>query len=224
MLTLDAPWLEMDLGRHMRVLSWSLNRPGYVTARRILWRGVTNADLPADMDVTAWLDDELAVRGARDAVVMLTSRDIRAHHTARATVGDTTVDVTATVGLSNGERVGARVDYSMRNWGTINLAARIGTGLTDTALLEAMSIATQARTAAVMDTDFALPTGRATGTGTDCIVVAAPPGEQAFAGLHTEIGEALGRAVYDAIREGAEHWKAKVFRGNADIEEGATCP
>jgi len=221
MLTLAPPWLEMDLGEDMCVLSWSLNRPGYVTARRILWREVRNADLPADMDVGAWLDRELATRGAQDAVVLLTSRDIRAFHTARATVGDVTVDVTATVGLSNAERVGARVDYSNRNWGTINLAARLSQGLSDAGLLEAVSIATQARTAAVMDAEYDLPTGRATGTGTDCIAVASPPGSQAFAGLHTETGEALGRAVYDAIADGIAQWKAKVFRGNKDIEEGA---
>ncbi len=45
--------------------------------------------------------------------------------------------------------------------------------------------------------------GLATGTGSDCIAIAAPPGQAAFAGLHTEIGEALGRVVYDAVAAGA---------------------
>jgi ABC-type glutathione transport system ATPase component len=48
-------------------------------------------------------------------------------------------------------------------------------GALDTALIELSSIATQARTAAVMDHGPDLPTGRATGTGTDCIVVGADP-------------------------------------------------
>ncbi|MGR3481375.1 hypothetical protein [Salipiger marinus] len=41
------------------MLSWALNRPGYVRARRILWREVRNADLPPDLDVRAWLAAEL---------------------------------------------------------------------------------------------------------------------------------------------------------------------
>jgi hypothetical protein len=31
MLTLDAPWLDWDLGAEMPVISWALNRPGIVT-------------------------------------------------------------------------------------------------------------------------------------------------------------------------------------------------
>jgi adenosylcobinamide amidohydrolase len=73
-------------------------------------------------------------------------------------------------------------------------------------LIEALSIATQARTAAVMDVNLMLPTGRATGTGTDCIAVAARPGPALYAGLHTDIGEALGAAVYQATMTGARDW------------------
>jgi adenosylcobinamide amidohydrolase len=43
----------------------------------------------------------------------------------------------------------------------------------------------------------------ATGTGTDCLTLACVQGEDlqhAYAGLHTEIGQALGRVIYDAVR------------------------
>lgn len=219
MLTLDAPWLDWDLGAEMPVISWALNRPGIVTARHITWRQVTNADLPPGMDVLAWLKGELAARNRSDAVAFLTSRNVTVHHAAEATEGATTAQAVATVGLSNAERVGSRVDYSRRDWGTINVALRIDTGLTQAALIEALSIATQARTAAVMDAEFRLPTGIATGTGTDCIAVAAPAGDDAFAGLHTAVGAAIGRAVYTAVSEGTARWLAKSFRGNHDIEE-----
>ncbi|MCI2399229.1 adenosylcobinamide amidohydrolase [Aliiroseovarius subalbicans] len=222
MLTLTAPWLEMDLGAEMQVLSWALNRPGFVTARHLLWREVRNADLTPDLDVAVWLRDALAACDRQNAVAMLTSRDVSAHHEGQARVGDVRVDVTATVGLSNAERVGHRVDYSRRDWGTINIGIRVSEGLTQAALLEAMSIATQARTAAVMEAGFSLPTGIATGTGTDCIAVAAPEGDQPFAGLHTEVGEALGRAVYDVILDGTKHWIAHSFRGNHDLEGSPT--
>lgn len=207
-VTVDRPWLEFDLGREMQVLSWAVHRPGLVQARRILWREVRNADLPEDLDVETWLQGELAARGASDAVTFLTSRDIRQVTRATATIGVTEAQAVATVGLSNAERVGHRVDYTGRDWGTINVALRLNRGLTEPALLEAMSIAVQARTAAVIEADMPLGPGRATGTGTDCVAVAAPPGAHCYAGLHTGIGEALGRAVYDAVLEGACHWLA----------------
>ena len=45
----DRPWLGVDLGAPHRVLSWAVHRPGLVSAQRILWREVRDADLtPGD--------------------------------------------------------------------------------------------------------------------------------------------------------------------------------
>lgn len=205
-VTVVRPWVEFDLGEEMRVLSWAISRPGLVRARRILWREVRNADLPADLDVYDWLGDELAGRDASDAVCFLTSRDVRAVTQAHATVGQAVALAVATTGLSNAERVGTRFPRDPSVWGTINVAVQLNIGLTEPALLEAISIATQARTAAVMEIGLHLPTGQATGTGTDCIAIAAPDGEEPYAGLHTEVGHALGKAVYDAVLQGAHDW------------------
>ena len=207
-VTLNRPWLGFDLGETMQVLSWAINRPGVVCARRILWREVRNADLPQDLDVDAWLEGELRGYEALDAVTFLTSRDIRFYTESTAKAGDVQAHAVTTVGFSNAERVGHRIDRSGKDWGTINVALRLNTGLTEPALLEVMSIAVQARTAAVMDAQMPLAPGIATGTGTDCVAVAAPKGHARFAGLHTEIGEATGRAVYSAIQEGAHQWMA----------------
>ena len=56
-----------------------------------------------------------------------------------------------------------------------------------------------------------------TGTGTDCIVVACPCDGTpvAWAGLHTALGEAIGAAVYEAVRAGAEQWQRE-FAGRLD--------
>ncbi|MCV6584202.1 MAG: adenosylcobinamide amidohydrolase [Marinibacterium sp.] len=205
-VTLDAPWLSFELGKPMQVLSWSVNRPGFTIASRILWREVRNADLPPDLDLTAWVDDLLGARGATDAVLLLTSRRIAAFEQAQATAGSATARAVATVGLSNAERVGHRVDYSARSWGTVNVAVQVDTGLSETGLIEAMSIAVQARTTAIIDAGVQLETGAATGTGTDCLAIAAPKGVTDFAGLHTDTGEAIGRAVYDSVHAGAIAW------------------
>lgn len=214
-VTLDRPWLEFDLGREMQVLSWAVHGPGLVRARRILWREVRNSDLPEELDVETWLAGELAARGATDAVTFLTSRDIREFTRTTATAGATEAIAVATVGLSNAERVGHRVDRAGYDWGTINVALRLNRSLTEAALLEVMSIAVEARTAAVMDVEMPLGPGRATGTGTDCVAVAAFEGRERYAGLHTDIGEAAGRAVYTAVLDGARHWMATQWRGVA---------
>lgn len=211
-ITLARPWLEMDLEGPHRVLSWALTRPGFVSADRILWREVRNADLPRDFDVAAWLTGELAARGTPDAVTLLTSRNVETYDWAEADVDGITARVVATVGLSNAERIGARVDRTGKDWGTINIAVQVTQALADQALLELVSIVAQARTLAIFEAAHDLPTGRATGTGTDCIAVAAPPGDQPFAGMHTAVGEAVGRAVYDAVKDGVSVWMATVRR------------
>jgi adenosylcobinamide amidohydrolase len=213
MLTLERPWLTLDLGAEHHVLSWAINRPGEVRTRTILWREVRNADLPPELDVGAWLERELDARGQSDAVAFLTSRDVRAHFTARATVEGVSVQAVATVGLSNAERIGTRVDRRGKDWGTINIAVISDTGMTQAARLEALSIATQARTVAVMQSGLKLPGGTATGTGTDCIAVASPAGPAAYAGLHTALGEAVGQAVLRVVGTGVADWMATQYRG-----------
>ncbi|UYV35663.1 adenosylcobinamide amidohydrolase [Rhodobacteraceae bacterium D3-12] len=216
-VTLARPWLDFDLGEEMQVLSWAVNRPGLVLARHVLWREVRNADLPPDRDVNDWLATELQGRNAAQAVTFLTSRDLRFFAENHAVAGDIKAHAVATVGFSNAERVGHRVDRRGKDWGTINVALRLNTGLTEPALIELMSIAVEARTAAVIDAQWPLPlnnavnlaSSMATGTGTDCVAVASPRGQTKYAGLHTDIGEAAGCAVYDAVLEGAQEWIAQ---------------
>jgi adenosylcobinamide amidohydrolase len=92
--------------------------------------------------------------------------------------------------------------------GTINLLAHVDRPLSQAALIEAVSIATEARTVAIIDLDWRQGGKTVTGTGTDCIAVAAPSmdGGDNFAGLHTDIGAAIGRAVYEAVSQGGALW------------------
>ena len=211
-LTLERPWLSVRTEAPVRVLSWALNRPGFTTTREIVWREVRNADLPADLDVSAWLDAELAARGTPDAVAFLTSRDVRAYKDITLSIEDVSLRCVATVGLSNAEAVGSRMDRSAHDWGTINILVLTGFGLTDAARIEALSLVAEARTQAVMSAGLDLSTGRATGTGTDCIAVAAPDGPTGYAGKHTALGEAVGKAVCAAVTAGAQEWMATVRR------------
>ena len=208
-VALTRPWLTADFDAPRRVLSWSLTRPGFVEARRIIWREVRNADLPEDLDAVEWFRNDLAARGDGKAVAFLTSRNVSHFHEARANIDDVTAHSVATVGLSNAERVGTRRpadDSADIHVGTINIAVSIEQGLTDAAFIETLSIATAARTAAMIDHGPSLAVGQATGTGTDCIAIAAYGGVARYAGMHTAIGEAVGRTVYDAVAAGVAEW------------------
>lgn len=211
MLHLSSPWLDFDLGAEMPVLSFAPHRGGFARARRILWREVRNEDLAEDFDALHWLGTELAGRDATDAVCFLTSRRLAAHRVAEAVEGGVGATAVVTAGLSNAERIGSRLPQTWlepapQDYGTINIAVRLSCPLAPTALIEAITLAAEARTAAVLDADVTLPGGKATGTGTDCIAVAAPGGDTPFAGKHTAAGHALGRAVYEATLQAVTEW------------------
>ncbi len=201
-VTLDRPWLRLHLPRPMRVLSWAPVGAGYLTTDRIFWREVRNSDLVPGFDVESWFAAEMP----EGAVGMLTSRDVGTWVEAAAEVEGIRARCVATLGLSNAESVGRRLPWHSADYGTINLAVVLEAGLTEAAQLEALSIAVQARTAAVMEAGMELATGLATGTGTDCAALACEAGTERYAGLHTAVGEAVGAAVRQAIGQAARDW------------------
>ena len=207
--TLDCtpPLLTAHFAEPQRTLGWSLLHPGFAVVTDVVWVEVRNSDLGLSIDPQAFLKERLAKSGLENALAFMTSRDIRRHHLCKRRVETVEATCLTTVGLSNGERVGARRALNP-HIGTINTLVHVSAALTDGALVEALSIVAQARTAAVIDWQGVEPGAAITGTGTDCIVVASPcRGEPlAWAGLHTAVGEAIGAAVYDATRTGAEQW------------------
>jgi adenosylcobinamide amidohydrolase len=208
-IRLAPPLLVAEFASEQRVLSWALSHPGFQTARRVAWLEVRNKDLPESVDPLAHIASLMDEAGLSDAVTLVTSRDIRCHHLAQETVEGWSAACLATVGLSNGERVGTRCAEPVWVPGTINLLVHVSEPLSEAAFVETVSIVAQARTAAVLDAGVVRAGLAVTGTGTDCIAVAAPStGEGArFAGLHTAVGEAVGRAVYRAMEEGIAVWK-----------------
>ncbi|WP_245300064.1 adenosylcobinamide amidohydrolase [Methylocystis bryophila] len=193
----------------MQTLGWPVLKPGFASAREIVWLEVHDGDLPIHVDAVAFLKEKLAAESLVEAAAFMTSRDIRRHYVKHCGVGAVAATCVATVGLSNAERVGSRRASKCRGaFGTINTLVHVSCPLALGAFIEAVSIAAQARTAAVMETSPVQQVRPVTGTGTDCIIIAAPKGGRPAdcAGLHTDIGEAIGAAVYDAIFAGATQW------------------
>lgn len=208
------PFLVVRFAVPQRTLGWSLLHPGFAVVRDVVWVEVRNSDLGPTTDPRALLKARLAGSGLPQALAFMTSRDIRRHHLCERRVEGVAAACLTTVGLSNGERVGARkAPGGPSHAGTINTLVHVSVPLGDGALVEALSIVAEARTAALIDSRRGARGTAVTGTGTDCIVVASPCGASphgyaplAFAGLHTAVGEAIGGAVYDATRNGVEEW------------------
>ena len=199
-------------------------RPGYQTVRRVAWLQVRNEDLPAGVDAAQLIAARVAHAGIDDAVLFVTSRDIRRHHLVRAAADTERATCVTTVGLSNGERVGMRLHEPLPVAGTVNTLVKLSRPLSDAAYIEAISIVSEARTAAVIDAGVRRKGIVVTGTGTDCIAVAAPlTGEPAqFAGKHTALGEAIGDAVYRATADAIREWQVDFEEMQARIGRQAT--
>jgi len=207
--TAQARALVVRLGAPHDVLSWAIANGGRTRTDLVVWREVRATELGPAVDARAFMKDTLARLGAAHAVGLLTARDVRRHELERATRDGVVAECLATVGLGNLLAVG---DPTMTRApvGTINLLCRVSVGLTEEALVEASAIATEGRTAAVIASGLRSPlTGRpATGTGTDCIVIAAPTAlrPEPFAGKHTACGSAIGAAVFGAVARGVARW------------------
>ena len=202
--------LVVQLGAAHDVLSWAIVNGGRTRTDLVVWREVRLGELGVAVDAGALMKETLARLGAGDAVGLLTGRDVRRYEVERVERDGMVAECVATVGLGNLLSVGDPTTASAVRVGTINLLVRVSTGLTEEALLEASAIAAEGRTAAVLAAGLRSPvSGRpATGTGTDCIVVAAPvstPAER-FAGKHTACGSAVGAATFGAVARGVARW------------------
>ena len=208
-LTQDACWLVASFAVPHRTASWALAGGGISQALRVAWHCVSEEELRPPVDAAALMRRRLSERGLSAAVGMMTSRRLDTFRDESERHGAVSARCVATVGLGNALRIGDPPGPSGRI-GTINLLCRVSAPLSDRGLLEALSLATEARTAAVLGAG--IPSRRtghpATGTGTDCIVIAAPLEgyAQDYAGKHTALGHVIGAAVERAVSLAAADW------------------
>lgn len=143
----------------------------------------------------------------RGAVGMMTGADLARVAVTSARRDGLGVGAWCTAGCANALRVGDRATAGSDGVGTINLIVTIDRPLSRPALVEASQIAVEARTAAMLAAQIPSVRSRrlATGTGTDCVTVAAPralagaPEPLVYCGMHTLAGELIGRAVFAAV-------------------------
>ena len=196
-----------------RCLSSAVLGGGFSTARHGLNLQVAHDYARTDPDVH--LTEVAAANGLDpgEVVGMLTAADVRAG--VRRDRGP--ASAVATVGIGQPLAAAGRRPRPLPRVGTINVFIVVRRALSDAALVTAVQTATEAKAQALADAGVRALNhhGPATGTATDAICVAAPPGgEVAFAGPATAIGAAIAHAVHGAVLSGARiHRRTVAARG-----------
>ncbi len=107
--------------------------------------------------------------------------------------------------------------------GTINIMLFIGHPLTEAALTRSIMTASEAKTAALQElaVNSRYSNGLATGTGTDQIIVTAPDRDGfrlGWAGKHGKLGELIGLAVLDGVKETLARQNSLTPRGQCSVK------
>ncbi len=138
----------------------------------------------------------------------MTAASMDSFRLTQETVQGIEMAVLVTSGLSNHRRVGDRAEYRKmvtepKEIGTINIIVMTSAKLTDAAMVEALLIVTEAKTAVLHDANITSPVSgkMATGTGTDSVAVVSGHGSETvgYCGKHVLFGEVLGRMVIETV-------------------------
>lgn len=209
--------LVIDLGQRRRILSSAPRGGGFVRARYVINHQVeASARLsPSNQAVRicGWGDParylgSLAkkVGVTPDCVGLMTAVPIRRLVALREQVDGLWVEGFFTAGVTNAVRAGDAISREQAYGpGTINMVLVTNAQLTRSAMVGAVQVVTEAKTAALFRANVPCSTGKAgaTGTGTDATVVVCGDGPSLkFSGTHTMIGMMLGRLVMRGLQKG----------------------
>ncbi|SMF40188.1 adenosylcobinamide amidohydrolase [Pseudobacteriovorax antillogorgiicola] len=201
--------LHVPFQNPCRVASWAILNGGLKQASGVAWLRVCSDDLQPPVDPAAFLHDQLSYAGLGNCVGLMTSARLENACHRQQSFGNYWIKATATAGLGNAMRIGDNPSPSGRI-GTINIAVECSHGLTDEALIEGLAMITEAKVAAVFDHRISsyMSPRQATGTGTDCCVIAAPITEKQhyYCGKHTTLGHLIGEGVYHAVAGSISKW------------------
>ncbi len=220
--------LLINLEKRLKVLSSAACHGGLVRARYIMNHQVPANPVaaPAVSPACQWTDPakyltqvagELGVTGR--AVALMTAVPMTQLVTLREGEDGLWVEGFVTVGVTNAVRAGDPVQPAetarRAKPGTINIILVTNARLADSAMVGAVQVLTESKTAALLAAGVPSWTGRrgATGTGTDAVVLACGAGRRGpslrYSGTHTKIGELIGRLVLRGVGEGlkrSERW------------------
>jgi adenosylcobinamide amidohydrolase len=222
-LSRAAPWRSEIVGRTLLVhlpqlylaVGWAPLGGARIRANLIANHQVEVGDRAATEEPRRFLAKLVRSLGhdPRRTAAMMTGAAV--HRVASITLrhGGLIVSAWCTAGCSNALRAGDSATVESVPPGTINLIVVINQALSPSAMIEAIQIATEGRVAAVAEAGVkSVRSGKtATGTGTDCIVVACRDDAPAhvYCGKHTRLGELIGRAALVSCSRALPHSRRK---------------
>ena len=200
----------VSFSRPTRVLSWAVLNGGFCRADHVINCHVSGSDASFCAQPGSWLQHAALALGLRGKVVaMATAVEMQQLVRVSMESGVDRVTCLATVGCGNALSVAdpasVMIDERAPSLHTINMILAVQPGLTDSAMVEAIQIATEGRVRALYESGVKscqsnLP---ATGTGTDCVAIASLGDEvESYCGKHTQLGELIGGAAYTAVKKG----------------------
>lgn len=232
--------LVIDLGAMYRVLSSAPRGGGVVQARSILNHQVAanplrqsrrhaarNGGAETWPDPARYLGGVAARLGVHQPCVgLMTAVPMKRLVTIQRKCEELSVICFCTVGVTNAVKAGEPAYFSGAGrrccpTGTINIILVTNIGLSISAMVGVVQVATEAKTSALLARSVPSRSGRvgATGTGTDAVVVATPlraAPRVYYSGTHTAVGALIGRVVTRAVARGlkrAERWARAVRSG-----------
>ena len=209
-IELRGPWLVVHFSEPQVCLSWAAVNGGKVQTPTVAWYYLSPEEQPHAGELGGYLRLKLDEAHLHGAIGLLTTRKRYGHTEASVEWEQVRAWALATVGLRDAVRVGDEPNAGPAA-ATVNLLCQVSLPLTDAAMLEAVSVAAEARTAAILESGVrSVVSGRsATGTPSDCIVIACPPNglEDPRAGKGTSVGHVIGQAVYQAVSSGIREWQ-----------------
>ena len=229
---LEHHTLVIDLGKRQRVLSSAPRGGGLVRARHILNHQVMANPVPAPIPASKRRWDDPARRlgdvatqlaADRNCVALMTAVPLAQLVTLREESDGVWVEGFFTVGVANAVKAGEPAVGPNRRpvqpaLGTINIILVTNARLSSSALVGAVQVATESKTAVLLSKNVPSWTGSpgATGTGTDAVVITCGTGPALrYSGTHTKIGEMIGRLVQRGVTKGllsSKHAKTQHLR------------
>ncbi|PWK14819.1 adenosylcobinamide amidohydrolase [Tumebacillus permanentifrigoris] len=219
-----STWIDRRIEDGALILSGQ--RPFYTLSSSVLGGGLQEKRYLLNVQVPhgytsddPWQDLERKVEGLgiplSESVGMMTAADVDQVVEGFAAGDQFQLRVYVTAGVGNAARAGMkRKTYPGYRAGTINIIVALDARLSDAALVNALITITEAKAAALQDLGVTDATGAmATGTTTDSVIVAttqnpAYTGVHLYAGLATELGNAIASSVYDALTASLQEGRA----------------
>jgi adenosylcobinamide amidohydrolase len=207
----DHAALILSFPATARVLSWAVVNGGFCYADHVINHHVRSDDPLFCAHPLGWLEQaSLGLGLCGNVVAMATAVEMKDLVRVALSGGGSEVNCFATVGCGNALSVGDPASVVTKETmpaplHTINMILTVRPGLSDSAMVEAIQIATEGRVRALCEAGIksSISNLAATGTGTDCIAIVSLGHErEPYCGKHTQLGECIGRAAHAAVKKG----------------------